>query len=501
MGTRGTLLRRFAVVALAAAAWLLVAGAPVAGAAPGALVSTVHGDFAAGGVSVAFDGTYLYYNNFNEPVIHRMTTRGVPVPPDIVTTPLIGINAFSYDATRNMFWAADETGQGIWLIDKAGNAVLQFTVMGKLFGNCDNATQAGGPSPGCDQLVDGLAYDGTDDSIWYSPDRSERVYHFTTTGDLIGFFDVNDGPATEPSNAMLPECPPMPPDQLHGNFNSGIGVGANVTYLTAGQCRFFFEYGKNPMYNPIGLNPVPCPATPNPPNPLVDPTNPSTFSLAAPGTSLPGTYCPGNKIDFFAYPGERAEDLECDDQTFRVNVMWVRDAEDGNFRAFELPTGTCIFGGGVAIPVDKDRMTGGGGLPVVDSYGRPTGDIAHHGFMIHCDANARPDRLQVTWGGGNRFHMTGIEMSKCSDSNGQLVPNANGASFDTIEGSGFGRYNGMLGGRVQWRFTDNGEPGKNDTGEITVFDQNNVPVMHAGGVLLPGTSLLGEGNYQTHDAP
>jgi hypothetical protein len=471
MGTRGKALCRLAALALVAAAWLASVGAPPAGAANGDLVREVKGQFASIGVSVAFDGTYLYYTNLNESVIHRMTTTGVDagvIPTDI----LDGINAFSYDSVHDWFWAVDGTGQEIWTIDKMGVAVPAFSVTGKLIGECDNGSPGGGPGF-CDITVDGLAYDATNGgSIWYSPDASERVYHFTTTGDLIGYFDVNDAP-----NDMLPQCPATP-ERPHGNFNSGIGVGANVAYLTAADCKTFFSYTKDRQYT----DPSQCP----------QPT-------ASSGSySAPGPYCPGTKLNYFHYLGRRAEDLECDDVTFPQDVMWVRDEESGIFGAYELPTGTCIYGGGVAIPVDKSRMTGGGGLPIVDPVTKlPKGDDAHDALMLHCDPRVQPDQLQISWQ-GSHFHMTGADTTNCSDSN-PLVPNANGASFDTITGTGHGRYNGMPGATVQWKFTDNGEPGTLDHGEITVFDQFGVPVLCAQGDLLTGP-LAGEGNYQAHDA-
>jgi hypothetical protein len=469
MGKRGTLLWRYLALAFVAATWLASVGAPTAWAAPGDLVSVVKGKFATLGVSVAFDGTFLYYNNFDEPVIHRMTTTGQDA--GVIATTTDGINAFTYDSVDGWFWAAGSDGRTIWKIDKLGTAVPAFVITdAELPGFCDNGSLGGGPGD-CPTLVDGIAYDATNGgSIWYSPDSSQRVYHFTTTGDLLGFFDVNDAP-----NDMLPQCPPTA-DRPYGNFNSGIGVGANVAYLTAGDCRFFFSYTKDRQYS----DPSQCPPPP-----------PDSYSL-------PGTYCPGSKLSYFAYNGERAEDLECDDVTFPQDVMWVRDEEQGTFSAFELPTGTCIYGGGVAIPVDKSRMTGGGGLPIVDpSTKLPSTNQAHYGFMLHCDTRVQPDQLQISWQ-GNHFHMSAADTSSCFDSN-PLVPNGNGASFDTIQGTGHGRFNGVPGATVKWKFTDNGEPGTNDHGEITVFDAYGVPVMEAQGTLLTGP-LLGEGNYQTHEA-
>jgi hypothetical protein len=216
---------------------------------------------------------------------------------------------------------------------------------------------------------------------------------------------------------------------------------------------------------------------------------------------------------YTTYTGTEAEDDECDNVTFKVPVVWVRDHEDNIFRAFETPV--CFLGGGVAV-AKTNRMTGGGGLPIV----YPTslqGQQAHNGFMLHCYSFDQPDNLEITWGNGNSFHLTNDTSSLCD--NDPNATGSSGASFNHIHGFGTGRANGQPGATVKWSFTDNGEPGTNDYGDITVevplsqmpactnIDPSTLTdptsemcvVMHAQGNLMPGP-LMGEGNYQAHDA-
>lgn len=49
----------------------------------------------------------------------------------------------------------------------------------------------------------------------------------------------------------------------------------------------------------------------------------------------------------FSAGGSRTEDLECDPETFPgIDVIWSKDAFDNELFAFEIPDGTCGFGGG-----------------------------------------------------------------------------------------------------------------------------------------------------------
>src|SRR5207247_3326388 len=152
-------------VLIATALALFSSGSAIA--APGDKLGELHPADSDIGVTVAFDGQFLYYNNFDEAVLHRIRPNGT----DNAVFPVIGppgFNAFSFDVIRNAFWAADSTGLGIWLIPNPAptaisgtpvTAMLQVTINPATDrpGNCDAFF-------GCLSLVDGLGNDRIDDS-------------------------------------------------------------------------------------------------------------------------------------------------------------------------------------------------------------------------------------------------------------------------------------------------------------------------------------------------
>ena len=71
------------------------------------------------------------------------------------------------------------------------------------------------------------------------------------------------------------------------------------------------------------------------------------------------------------------------------------------------------------------------------------------------------------------------------------MPNPPVAGFDTYEGSGSGRYNGVSGATAKWVFKDAGEPGKDDTARIHIEDSGGATVVDLVGKLKVG-------NQQAH---
>lgn len=133
------------------------------------------------------------------------------------------------------------------------------------------------------------------------------------------------------------------------------------------------------------------------------------------------------------------------------------------------------------------RMTGGGWIAGdVDFPDEPP--RVTHGFSLHCDASEGPNRLQVNWGRGNRFHLE------------NLAPGTKCFPLDepvgiAISGGGEGRYNGVAGAEISFMFIDLGEPGTDDIGSLFIEDADGNPVLAELGV---GGSLSG-GNYQFHE--
>ena len=134
-------------------------------------------------------------------------------------------------------------------------------------------------------------------------------------------------------------------------------------------------------------------------------------------------------------------------------------------------------------PILKGRMTGGGSVFTEDNV-RVT-----HGFTLHCNVVESPNSLEVNWE-GNRFHLESLDSVLCTD-DPNIDPNPPAADFDTYEGKGSGRYNGVSGATALWTFTDASQPGRNDTAAIRIFDAG-------GNLVLEVANNLNSGNHQAH---
>jgi len=298
-------LRRAIACAVVAVLLLQVARSEAA-ATPGDLVADVivpdaYPDYVA--PSVAFDGSYLYYAEYGGSTLIR-----IDVPPagsagagaNQVRTPIqgatSGIMTLAYDRGRGAFWAIGGDGLSMYLLTRAGVATLVFTI--------DASVDRPGFVPGPFPSETKVAYDASDDTLWYSPDGNARIFHYRTTADASGsaslvdanpYIDVGAAP-----NDMVAEC--------GYSQSSGVAVGGAHLFISVAGCGYYFEYSKT-----------------------------------------------GQKIAAYAYntnAGTSTQDVECDDRSYAVPVLWIRDGYDGHMRAFEQPSaGACAFGGGAAAPV------------------------------------------------------------------------------------------------------------------------------------------------------
>ena len=295
---------RLRLLAAAAGAVLpaVVIGAQPVAAAPGDVVADiivpeVYVNDAYGiAKAVAYDGHNLYYAEFGGSTLHRID---MPPPggPNQVTghtdIPIIGalggIMTIAYDAGRDKFWAVSTDGTVIYLIDKMGLALRQFAIdQSTLPGTCEQTR--------CEPEVK-IAYDRTDDTIWYSPDTTRRVYHFQTTGDLLfnavpvaanPYFDVD-----VPPNDMDAYCPV-------GSWASGIATGGSSIFIEVSACNYYFEYSKT-----------------------------------------------GTRLGAIPRGFETSGGLTCDDHTYPVSVIWMREGWNGHIYAIEQPRpSACVYGGG-----------------------------------------------------------------------------------------------------------------------------------------------------------
>lgn len=251
---------------------------PNAQAATGDLVASVDFDESCGGlgVGIAFDGTNLWYScHGGSPNLHRADpTTGIVNASYAV--PISGIGAISYDATRNVIWAAGDA-DAVYRIDlDAGMNVVGSALAFNTGDSCG--------------LNDGLAFDArnvadpNDDVFYYSDDC------FTT---VIVAYDMAGLPVES-----IDTC-------ATGGHNSGLAVGGQLLF----QADLF---------------------------------NNSTCVVDKTSKALQFTYSTAVAGD----PNFHAEDMECDNSTFAVDVMWSIEAfEPRRAHAFEIPDGTCGAGG------------------------------------------------------------------------------------------------------------------------------------------------------------
>jgi len=236
-------------------------------------------------VGIAFDGTELLVScTGNETITRVNPVTGANLGNYVIAgiLPGEGIGAMSWDAVTpgGQLWigTANVTTQKIYRIP---GATLNKTLSTGL------ATFAFAHTLGGYSIVDGLAFDGTDSTIWMSPDVSNTIYHYTQVGVLIG--------SVSGLTAKLNNC-----------GNSGIAVAnATTLYLANNGCSQIYSADK------------PAIAT----------------------TTL------------FATLTARVEDLECDNSSFApLGAIWSKDAYDWVLNAWEVPAGQCAQGGVVGPP-------------------------------------------------------------------------------------------------------------------------------------------------------
>jgi hypothetical protein len=290
--------RRLAVLTVVAFQ-ATIGGAQPAAAAPGDLIADVSTPEAQTnstfGIAkaVAFDGSYLYYAEYAGAVIHRinMPPTGASSASGHIDIPIVGapsgIMTISYDRGRNLFWAVSGDGATIYQVSKTGMATRQFTVnTASLPGRCNWV---------CSAEVK-ISYDRTDDTIWYNPDASHRVYHLQTTPDITGnavlvattpYVDVD-----VPPNDMTPQC--------GYSQASGVVTGGTDLFFEVAGCNYYFEYTKT-----------------------------------------------GTKVAAIRRGFATSGGLSCDNLTYAVSVIWMRDGWNGHIYAIEQPrANACAYGGG-----------------------------------------------------------------------------------------------------------------------------------------------------------
>lgn len=295
--------------------WLMLAAMGVlmtcltsgAYSAPGDIVAHVNVPVVSSsgvGIGIAVDcgdPVTLYYTNSYDPNLYRMdkdgNSSGSPIPlTDANTGDPISFGAISWDRGREKIWAGSDSitepndpndpntyRVKVYLVDPAtGVATYIFTVVTSWIG-----------------FTDGIAFDGSDNSVWISDDISNWVEHWD-----VSAVDANGSGAPTYIGTIYPT------DANGDNIDaiSGVAVGkGDILYL-----------GRN------GLG------------------------------KITRIHKDGTFESEFATVGGRDEDLECDVISFApLEVLWSKDAYDDSLYAIEVESGTCECGGGT-MQVDLD---------------------------------------------------------------------------------------------------------------------------------------------------
>lgn len=158
------------------------------------------------GTGIAFDGTSLLLSCNRNNIITAVSPVDGSFVRSYTITGISVIGAIAWDHGRNQLWACGGFGP-------SENVVHRIDVSAET-GNVIFTSSA--PCP------DGLAYDGTDDTIWLSPDVASTFYHYKSDGTLLGSYPANVGACG----------------------NSGIAVGGPYLFLANNGCSEIYRAPK-----------------------------------------------------------------------------------------------------------------------------------------------------------------------------------------------------------------------------------------------------------------
>lgn len=242
--------------------------APAGHAADGTILRTVTAEnyTCAVGTGVAFDGTNLLLSCDSDNTITAVSPVDGHFVRSYTISGVSAIGALAWDRGRNLMWAC-------------GGFNGDDTIVYKINLDTSTATQAFSGTQGC---PDGLAFDGTNDTLYLSADVATMVQHYKADGTLIENIDVT---------GKLGNC-----------GNSGIAVGGSYLFLANDGCSQIYRSPKNDVSAP----------------------------------ALFGSY-PQRLEDM------ECDDLTF--RADGKAAIWSKDAYDGILNAFELNVGDCGFGG------------------------------------------------------------------------------------------------------------------------------------------------------------
>lgn len=157
------------------------------------------------GTGIAFDGSSLLLSCHSNNKITFISPADGSYEKEVAITNMSSIGALAWDSSRQVLWACGGF---------SGNDRTVYTI--------DLTTATATEQFSATACPDGLAYDGTDDTLWTSPDVSPTIYHYEADGTLIESFPANVG-----------SC-----------GNSGIAVGGPYLFLANNGCSQIYRADK-----------------------------------------------------------------------------------------------------------------------------------------------------------------------------------------------------------------------------------------------------------------
>lgn len=214
------------------------------------------------GTGIAFDGTNLILSCWGSAALDFVNPTTGAFVKTVTPTGGSDFGAMAYDVVHQRLWVCNDDDD-VGVVDLVANT---FTVAF--------------PSDGC---VDGLAYDGTDNTVWSSADVASSVQHYQADGTPIASFPVD----------------------LGGVGSSGLAVGGATLYLGNNGGAEIWQSDK---------------------------------TLAAPTVFIDSVKTGDRRV-------EDLECDNVTFSASGRAVIWSQDAYDNILNAYEIPDGVCSFGG------------------------------------------------------------------------------------------------------------------------------------------------------------
>jgi len=141
---------------------------------------------------MAYDGAgHLYYTlSGSDNHIYQIDTSGRSLASCDVG---VQTGALSWDSIRGMLWAGTYDGSGKVYLVNFGSCTKTYAFT---FNDITNPQGFG-------QLIDGLAYDAIDDTLWLSSDEGVRVFHKQVNGTAITDWPTDIGGGVSISNSGI----------------------------------------------------------------------------------------------------------------------------------------------------------------------------------------------------------------------------------------------------------------------------------------------------------